>query len=883
MAKSIKAKLDLGINTIVDSIMVPDGFARVCDGLDLRSGSARAFSYPSTHHVINDYGVRNIWEYRGLWYESALNRAYHAEYVNGQSCIYFTEEGIGHVRPQKIINGYQADLGISRPAAQPLVSAYDTKYPASIEALITGSGGVQPPVASYRVAAMIGDAYMVPSEPFKIQIVTASTVELSWRGVKGATGYAVFGRTSGSEKLLVKTAATIFSWIDDGSTEESSDAASTYEELVSKTYVYTYYRRVGTVEDESGPSPLSIQSDPKTIPVVRRLPQYDGFYEGATVYDLSADNMSFSLPAYAVKSIVSFLTDQSETYTTMVTSTAHGMATGDTGTVNASIVGGPSTSRTTVTVPSALASPVVSHTGFPVGAGVAAGSYVYKFVSCRGYSGGAMAGNPAQSDATTVNVTVPALSDVSFSIDLYSPGTDSVIVYRNGVARDVIDVSSAATWTDTGAVNPSFGLYPQLPVSNETSTRVFTVPINYSTTGGFSWSIDFFILDRMEISLPTATTFTPQSGDILSFSGVSEYPDFNGIKKVLSVAGATVTLVMPSPGASSVTASIGTMSWIAGNGSYAGWRVYRAGDTAEFLRVADLSLDVDEFIDIVTTDNLGVAIPTAYEENGLYVVYDRAPSEMKRMVNHYGMRFGIVDSLVRWTPVGVPDAWPDVYYAAFPSRPIALKSFKNMLAVLCEDGLYGLAGNTASTISPAGPFSDLGCIAPFSAQASNYGLMWLSKTGVCISQDGVSARCLTSDRMPGRFFYAPSTTGSSGVIGTGVGWLLEPRQTVQFAESMREEEIDYRDFPVTEVAFDLPSGQEMTDIRSFFWDNRYTLFYSGTDAHARSGCISIDMSQPSLPVTTWPVKPVDVHVSQGGDLYMLLLPRPIMSVSFVVT
>lgn len=879
MAKSIKAKLDLGINTIMDPVMVPDGFSRVCDGLDIRSGVARAINLPSAHHTVGDTQTKNIWEYRGLWYESELKRTYHAEYVNAQSCVYFTEEGIGHLPPQKIVNGFQARLGIQRPAAQPLVSAYDTKYPASIEGLLDGSGGVQPPVASYRVAAMVGDSYLIPSDPFKVQIVTPSKVVLSWRGVKGATGYAVFGRTSGSEKLLVKTAATVYSWEDDGSVAEGSEAASAYEEQAQKTYVYTYYRRVGNIEDESGPSPLSLSSDPKSIPIIKRLPQYDGFYSGAVVYDLSVDSMDFSIPAYAVKTISAFLTDQSETYTTMVTSVPHGMVTGDTGTVQASIVGGASPTRTTVTVPFALAAPIVTHTGFPAGAGVPAGSYVYKFVSCRGYAGGALSYNPAQSDATSVNVVVAAPSNVSFSIDLYSPGTDSVIAYRNNVAIDVIDVSVASTWTDTGVTNPLFGLYPQLPVSNETSTRVFTVPINYADTGGFSWSITYFTMDRVEISIPTATTFDPQPGDVLSFADVSQYPEFNGIKKVLSVAGATVTLLM-APQSSSSTASLGSVSWIAGNGSYAGWRIYRAGDTAEFLRVADLPLDTDEFIDVVTTDQLGISIPTAYEENGLYVVYDQAPNDLKRMVNHYGMRFGIVDSLVRWTPVGVPDAWPDVYYAAFPSRPIALKSFKNMLSVLCEDGLYGLAGNTASTISPCGPFSDLGCIAPFSAQASNYGLMWLSKVGVCISQDGVSARCLTSERLPGRFFYAPSVASSTGI---GYGWLLDARQTVQFAESMREEEIDYQDYPVTEVAFDLAPDQEMTDIGSFFWDNRYTLFYSGTDMHARSGCISIDMSQQSLAVTTWPVKPVDVHVSQGGDLYMLLSPRPTMSVTFVVS
>jgi hypothetical protein len=243
------------------------------------------------------------------------------------------------------------------------------------------------------------------------------------------------------------------------------------------------------------------------------------------------------------------------------------------------------------------------------------------------------------------------------------------------------------------------------------------------------------------------------------------------------------------------------------------------------------------------------------------------------------MRFAIVDDVVRWTPSGMPDAWPDVYSATFQSKPVALASYRGILSVICEDGLYALIGNTPSTLSPGGPYSNLGCVAPFSVQSSNRGLMWLSKTGLVISTNGFMAECLTSEKISGRYFYAPSTAGVYNNQSVGYGWWLPPTQTVQFAESMREEQIDKSMYPVSQVSSDLPIPELMTDIRSFYWDNRYAIYFVGASEHARSGCIMVDMASEGMPVTTLPIKPIDAHVSLGGDLFLLLYPRPITTVT----
>lgn len=902
MSKSIKARAELGINSIMDPVMVPDGFSRVCDGLDLRSGVARTWQLP---HVFKELTspttTKCIWEYRNQWYESALWRTYHGEYINAQQAIYFTEEGINHLPPQKIIDGTQVRLGIRRPIAQPLVAPSDSRFPTSVSVSLSGAGGaVAPPVASYRVAALVDGNILAAAPSAAVHLTVASAVQIIWRAVPGADGYAIFGRTPGSERLLIKL-GKVTSWVDDGTAVEGSSSASSYDSIQTFQYVYTYYRKVGLFEDESGPSPLSVVTSAGKIPVITRLPLYDGLYaDDSTTYHMATNALTATLPAGAQKLITFALIKNASTIFT--SSVAHGMTSGVVGRLFGA-VSDISNNDLTISVPDALAAPGVTIDSYPAGGSVAVGAHTYKVVAVRGldpsYMTSGLSYSPAQTTAVGIVATVTgAPSSVKIRFNSYTVGTDMFIVYRSDdggatySARGLVlgSVATAAdnTWTDTGAAWPASISAAVIPTVNETSTRCFSIPQSIQMQVAYftGFGIGIFQPSLVGLTLATMTGFAPVAGDLLYADGLTTIPEINGANEVVSFAGGVVTIKKYlNAGLSGMSSATGTLTWRAGNGNIKGWRIYRVGDTAEFLRMADLSLSVTSFTDTIPTEKLGVVIPTAYTQNGLYVVYDWAPAGLKRMVKHFGMRFGIVDDLVRWTPTNVPDAWPDVFYAAFPSKPVGLASYRGILCVICEGGLYALVGNTPSTISPAGPFSNLGCIAPFSIQASNAGLMWLTKTGVAISRDGMSASCLTSDKVSGRYFYAPSTPALAGdlPLPVGYGWHVPAAQTVQFTESMREERVDYSMAPVQQVDFDLPANAEMVDIHSFYWNDRYALYYVGAESHARSGCVMVDMSQSSLPISTLPVKPSAVHVSSGGDCYMLLVQRPIMSVSFVVT
>ena len=879
MSKAIKAKCELGVNSIMDPIMMPDGYARVCDGVDLRSGVARAWPLPALSEVVANQNIVDIWEYRGLWHLAEKQRTYHGEFLNGQEVVYYTEEGADHSVPQKIVDGKQVTLGLQRPVSKPMVTAYDARYPTSLVATNTGAGGVPVGTVSYRVAPTINGAILVACSATKITVATTpATIKLEWRRVVGANGYAVFGRTSGSERLLVKL-EDVDQWIDDGTNGEGTATASSYDVGQAYQYVYTYWRKIGTIEDESGPSPISVASDASSTPVITRLPNYDGYYFDAKTYNLAVNHLTATITTGSVKTIDYGITNDTSSATFLTSATAHGMVTGDTGRLSGVAETFTGTDLL-ISVPSVLAAPTISLTAVEsTGGTIATGTYDYAFTAVRGTVDYYGASNPAQTTATHVGVTVPSGStnSVKFTIDGFSTGTHSILVYRDGVPIAFVYPTTigthagVASWTDTNASWPTILTGCTIPTVNETSTRCFTVPVVATVADGVPAT---FQANRCDITLSPAGDFVPLVGDVIYLTGLSNISELTGACKVVaSLAGTYTIMRYLSQSVSGLTSTTGNLRWNPNNGYVQGWRIYRVGDTSQFLRVADLALNVESFVDLVSTDSLGVAIPTAYDSNGLYVVYDKAPIGLKRMVNHYGMRFGIVDNLVRWTPGGVPDAWPDVYYIAFPSRPLALQSFKTLLAVLCEDGLYGIAGNTASTLSVVGPMSNLGCIAPFTAISSNYGLMWLSKVGVMISNDGMSANCLTSDRVPGRYFFTPSTYAVVDGVEQCKAWYLPPTQSVQIAESMREEVINRTMYPVSQVTNDLPINTEILGIKAFFWDNRYCLFYPDGENYARSGIITIDMSHQGLPMTTMPIRPVDVHVTAGGDLYMLLKPE----------
>jgi len=328
--KTFKVDFSKGINLVTDKRLLPEGYLVLADNIDLRSGSIRPFKMPEPFTTLPGgitSGTTCLWEFKNNWFFSSLYRQYAAEYVSSQSRVYFCETNIGgsygvnHLIPQKVVNGIQAQLGTIVPSVSPIVTATLADSPSNIIITVGNSGSLSTGQYSYRISAVIGNDILPPNQAVIANIpqsggvnVTNGSVNITWSPVANATGYIIFGRILGQEQVLFTMGAGSTNVVDNGSHAPSGAYASNYQPLNPLTYVYTYVRAVGTMEDESGPSPESNTVNSSYTRIVNRNPTIDGFYANATQYSdvvlASSDEAPLNMLGVAYNGVEPILTTQ---------------------------------------------------------------------------------------------------------------------------------------------------------------------------------------------------------------------------------------------------------------------------------------------------------------------------------------------------------------------------------------------------------------------------------------------------------------------------------------------------------------------------------------------------------------------------------------------
>jgi hypothetical protein len=103
---------------------------------------------------------------------------------------------------------YIGGSGVTAPLATPVNSAFSTS---------TTGGSLAAATYYYRVSATnsIGET-LASTETSQITTGTTSTVTVNWGAVTGATGYKVYGRTTGAE-LLIASVGAVTTYTDTGS------------------------------------------------------------------------------------------------------------------------------------------------------------------------------------------------------------------------------------------------------------------------------------------------------------------------------------------------------------------------------------------------------------------------------------------------------------------------------------------------------------------------------------------------------------------------------------------------------------------------------------------------------------------------------------------
>jgi hypothetical protein len=169
-------------------------------------------------------------------------------------------------------------------------------------------------------------------------------------------------------------------------------------------------------------------------------------------------------------------------------------------------------------------------------------------------------------------------------------------------------------------------------------------------------------------------------------------------------------------------------------------RLYRVGGAlSSFALVATLDNAVTTYTDRVADNNIDGRILSTSD-------YFPAPVGMTYIEHSAGMVFGAVDTTLRFTPIGKPDAWPLSFSISFESAITGLAEVANGLLVFTRVKTYLITGTGPSTLARQLVDSKQGCVAPESIQKLAGAALWLSTDGICTSNGG-PAQVISRDKL----------------------------------------------------------------------------------------------------------------------------------------
>lgn len=169
-------------------------------------------------------------------------------------------------------------------------------------------------------------------------------------------------------------------------------------------------------------------------------------------------------------------------------------------------------------------------------------------------------------------------------------------------------------------------------------------------------------------------------------------------------------------------------------------RLYRVGGRlAEFTRVAQFAVGVPNYSDTIRdADVEGTILGTE--------IYDAAPVGLKYLTESYAVLFAAVGNTVRFTPVGVPHAWPDEYVLQYDAPVTGLAAVANGVLVFTKYKTHIVTGTGPTSLSSQLLSADQGCISHDSVQTRAGAAIWASTDGLCTSS-GDLVTVITKDKL----------------------------------------------------------------------------------------------------------------------------------------
>ena len=112
------------------------------------------------------------------------------------------------------------------------------------------------------------------------------------------------------------------------------------------------------------------------------------------------------------------------------------------------------------------------------------------------------------------------------------------------------------------------------------------------------------------------------------------------------------------------------------------------------------------------------------------------PIGLAFLTKAYAMLFGAEGSKLRFTPIGEPDSWPELYFLEFDLDITGIAAVSNGVLVFTKYETHLVTGTGPNALSKQRLSADQGCLAFESIQVMGGAALWISTDGICTSGGG---------------------------------------------------------------------------------------------------------------------------------------------------
>jgi hypothetical protein len=169
-------------------------------------------------------------------------------------------------------------------------------------------------------------------------------------------------------------------------------------------------------------------------------------------------------------------------------------------------------------------------------------------------------------------------------------------------------------------------------------------------------------------------------------------------------------------------------------------RLYRLGGN---LTTMTLVVELDNATTTYTDELRDTELPGDLLQTAIALP---APTGLAFLTEAYAMLFGALDDRLRFTPIGEPDQWPELYFLQFDAPITGLAAVTGGILVFTYFKTFLVTGTGPTSLSQQLLTSDQGCIAFESVQVIAGTALWASTDGICASS-GNETKVISKDKL----------------------------------------------------------------------------------------------------------------------------------------